>query len=122
MEAFDGQRGLGAPVLDPLGFVENDDIGFQASIDFEGVAAHLLIVDEGEERRGGIGLEAGVAWAEHHLIGQIGEASSHSVLREAGVMTSTRWALPMRCAEERRRRWLGWFCRAPFRRPEGLVR
>ena len=43
-------RGLGAPVLDALRFIENDDVGSQPRIYVQSVADHLLVVDDGEER------------------------------------------------------------------------
>ena len=42
-------RGLGLPVLDALGLVENDHVGLEKAVDVVGVAHHLLVVDEREE-------------------------------------------------------------------------
>jgi hypothetical protein len=42
--------GLGGPVFDALGFVEDDDVGVEVFIDVEGVGNNLLVVDDGEKR------------------------------------------------------------------------
>ena len=52
-ETFDGLRGLRAPVLDALGFVEHHDLWVEPRIDFERVGQHLLVVDDGKEGRSG---------------------------------------------------------------------
>ena len=50
-QALDGHGGLGLPVLDALGLVENDHIRCQGGIDLVHIRADLLVVGEGEERR-----------------------------------------------------------------------
>jgi hypothetical protein len=53
-ETFHRLRGLGAPVFDALGFVEHDNIRREPRIYVQRVGHHLLIVDDGEKRRGGV--------------------------------------------------------------------
>ena len=48
-EAFDGLGGLGAPVLDALGFVEHDDVWTKADVHVERIREHLFVIDDGEE-------------------------------------------------------------------------
>src|SRR5206468_4967049 len=47
IQAFHGERGLGRPVLDPLGFVEHDDVRRPVAHDVE-VANELLVIPEEE--------------------------------------------------------------------------
>ena|SRR5437660_5160520 len=98
-EAFNGLGGLGAPVLDALGFVEHDNVWTEAGVHVERVREHLFIIDDGEEGWGGqsaasillaeralparrrqhvveraaVSLEPLVSRAEKELIRQIGE-------------------------------------------------
>ena len=50
-QAFDGLGGLGAPVLDALGFIQHDDVGLEPRVDLQRIGQHLLVVDNSEERR-----------------------------------------------------------------------
>ena len=72
-QALDGLRGLGVPVLDPLRFVQDHDVGLQPLVDVQRVGQHLLVIDDGEERRGGIAPEAFPPGAEHELVAEARE-------------------------------------------------
>ena len=84
-QALDGLGGLGAPVLDPLRFVQHDDVGPQPVVDLQRVGEHLLIIDDGEERLYGrrlacpavagrfVSLQPSHPVPEHKLIRQIGK-------------------------------------------------
>ena len=41
---------LGAPVLDALSFIKNDDIRPEHLVDVERIRQHLFVVDDGEKR------------------------------------------------------------------------
>jgi len=73
-QRLDLARGLGVPVLDPLRLVEDHDFGGQHLVDGFGVAEHLLVVDDGEERRLAIGGEPGRPRPEHRSRRALGEA------------------------------------------------
>jgi hypothetical protein len=45
--------------------VEHDDVRLRYFVDVEGVAQHLLVIDDGEEGRRAIGREPLGAWSEH---------------------------------------------------------
>ena len=47
IEPLDRERRLGGPVLDPLGFVEHDQVGIPAADDLQ-VAEQLLVIDDEE--------------------------------------------------------------------------
>src|SRR6266508_6227464 len=55
-EAFNRLSGPGAPVLDPLGFVEHHNVGAQAEIDVERVGENLLVVDDRDVHSRGVPL------------------------------------------------------------------
>ena len=63
LEAFYGLGGLGGPVFDALGFVENDDIRPQVGIDLERVGNDLLVVRDGEKGGVGVAVERGAGGA-----------------------------------------------------------
>jgi hypothetical protein len=73
-QALDGLGGLAGPVFDPLGLIQHDDVGPEACVHIEGVGEHLLVVDEGEERRVVVGAQAGLLSAIHNLVGERREA------------------------------------------------
>ena len=93
-QALDGLGGLGAPVLDALRFVQHDDVGPQPLVHLQRVGEHLLVVDDGEERKQGrrlacprdrrdacpplasklISLQPPRPVTEHELVRQLGEA------------------------------------------------
>ena len=64
-ELLDRVRGLGLPVLDALGFVENDHVGLQRGDQGIAVSQNLLVVAEGEERPAFVGGAARGRTAEH---------------------------------------------------------
>jgi hypothetical protein len=76
-EAFYGLGGLGGPVFDALGFVEDDDVGAETFVDIEAVGDDLLVVGYGEKGRLGLGVgaEAGGAVAVNEAEGEVGEAA-----------------------------------------------
>ncbi len=72
-EAFDGLGGFGAPIFYALGFVKHNDVGPQAGVDVQGVGEHLLVINDGKERSGGVSGEAAKAAAIDQLVRQRGE-------------------------------------------------
>ncbi len=51
LQALDGTRGFGGPVLDALGLVEHDHVGSQPRVEVERVGHDLFVIAEGEEWR-----------------------------------------------------------------------
>ena len=92
-QRFDAARRLRLPVLDALRLVEHDDVRLQKGVDVVGVAEHLLVIDDREERRLAIGGEALGARSKHETAGRSLKrtiCSSHSAFSEAGQTTRTR--------------------------------
>ena len=50
-QQFDRARGARRPVLDALCFVEHHDVGREAFVDVEHIAAHLLVIHQRKHRR-----------------------------------------------------------------------
>ncbi len=74
LQPLDGLRRLGAPVLDALRFVQDHHIRLQLGVDVERVGDHLLVIDDGKERRCAIKAQALAAGAEDQLIRKSGES------------------------------------------------
>ena len=72
-QGLDPARRLGLPVLDALRFIEHDHVGLEDVVDVFGIAQHLLVVDDGEERRVLIGGEPLYPRAEHQARGAVAE-------------------------------------------------
>ena len=75
LEALDRLGGFCGPVLDALGFVEDDDVGLEALVDVEAINDDLLVVYDCKEGRVTIGVVvgAGAAMAEDDALGEGGE-------------------------------------------------
>jgi hypothetical protein len=69
-QPFDRLGGERVPRLDALGFVEHDNVGAQAAVQFGHVGAGLLVVDHREERRPVVGGEPGGARPDDNLARQ----------------------------------------------------
>ena len=77
LEAFNGLGGLGGPIFNTLGFVEDDDIRPQVGIDLERVRNDLLVVCDGEKGRCGVAIKRGAG----------GTATKDEAQREGGEFT-----------------------------------
>ena len=75
LEPLDGLGGVGGPVFDALGFVQDDDVGLEALVDIEAVGDDLLVVYDGEKGWITIGVVvgAGGAVAEDDALEEGGE-------------------------------------------------
>ena len=73
LQALDRLGRLGAPVLDALRFIQDDDVRLEMLVDVERIRQHLFIIDDREKGSGSVQAAAASPRAVYQLIGQIGE-------------------------------------------------
>ena len=73
LQPLDRLGRLGAPVLDALRFIQDDDIRLEMLVDVERIRQHLFVIDDGEKGSGGIQPQPLSPRAVYQLIGQVRE-------------------------------------------------
>jgi len=71
IESFDGAGSERCPIFNPLGFIEDHDVGFECCVDIERIGADLFVVDDGEKgSRVFVDVDALAAGAINHFAGE----------------------------------------------------
>src|SRR5207249_3620160 len=72
-EPFDSLGSLRAPVLDPLCFIEHDNVWAKQTVNLERVAHHLFVINDRKKRGALEGPEPFAARTEDQPVGECGE-------------------------------------------------